>query len=172
MKTTSKFLTVAFVLLVANKSFAQAEATASATATIVEPISVAKTADLKFGSVAKGAAGGTVVIAANGNRTKTGDISLVNVGTVQAAAFTVTGDAGREYVLTLPSAAIEITSGANKMNVDTFTSSLSGRGTISGTIGSGTTGTQDITVGATLTVGSAQAPGSYTGSFKVTVNYY
>jgi hypothetical protein len=32
-------------------------------------------------------------------------------------------------------------------------------------------GTQSLSVGAKLTVGAAQAPGSYTGSFTVTVHY-
>jgi hypothetical protein len=32
-------------------------------------------------------------------------------------------------------------------------------------------GTQTLAVGATLTVGSSQATGSYSGSFDVTVNY-
>ena len=32
-------------------------------------------------------------------------------------------------------------------------------------------GTLTVSVGATLTVGNAQTPGSYSGSFNVTVNY-
>jgi hypothetical protein len=38
-----------------------------------------------------------------------------------------------------------------------------------GTLSGG--GSQLIQVGATLTVGSSQAPGNYSGSFNVTVNY-
>lgn len=171
MKTKSKILTAAFVLLLANNSFAQASTNANATATIVEPIAITKTEDLKFGSVAAGT-GGTVVVAADGARTKTANVTLVAIGTVKAAAFTVSGDAGREYVLTLPSSPVAITSGSNSMNVNAFTSSLAGaNGTLSGTISSGT-GTQDINVGATLNVNSAQAAGNYTGTFSVTVNYY
>jgi spore coat protein U-like protein len=50
------------------------------------------------------------------------------------------------------------------MTVDNFSSTPNGTGTL-------TAGTQNITVGGTLNVGAAQASGSYTGTFSVTVNY-
>jgi hypothetical protein len=52
------------------------------------------------------------------------------------------------------------------MALATFTSNPSSTGTLS-------SGTQNISVGATLTVGAAQTPGSYTTSspFTVTVDY-
>ncbi len=58
------------------------------------------------------------------------------------------------------------------MHVDGFNSDKSvTRSTLSGTIGSGGTGTLTFNVGATLTVKASQAPGTYTGTFPVTVNY-
>ena len=51
------------------------------------------------------------------------------------------------------------------MTAGTFTSNPSGTGAL-------TSGTQDIAVGATLTVAAGQVPGVYTsGNFNVTVNY-
>jgi len=51
------------------------------------------------------------------------------------------------------------------MDADNFTSTPSGTGTLS-------SGTQNLTVGATLNVAAAQTPGVYTsGNFNVTVNY-
>ena len=51
------------------------------------------------------------------------------------------------------------------MTAGSFTSNPSGTGTLS-------SGTQNISVGATLTVAAGQVPGVYTsGNFSVTVNY-
>jgi len=52
------------------------------------------------------------------------------------------------------------------MDASVFTSTPSGTGALTG-------GTQNITVGATLTVAAAQAAGVYTSGtpFSVTVNY-
>lgn len=174
MKTISKLLTAAFILALGNNAFGQANTNASASATIVAPISIQKTENLQFGSAAAGT-GGTVIIDPDGSRSKSGNVTLVNIGDVSAAAFTVEGDAGREYVLTLPTDPIVITlaGGGDDMSIDGFASSLTGRGTLSGSLSTtGTTGTQDITVGATLHVKSGQTPGAYSGTFNVSVNYY
>ena len=50
------------------------------------------------------------------------------------------------------------------MTVASFVSNPSGTGLL-------TAGAQTLLVGGTLTVGSAQAPGNYTGSFTVAVDY-
>jgi hypothetical protein len=52
------------------------------------------------------------------------------------------------------------------MTMTNFTSNL---GAAKGTIGGG--GTSSFLVGATLNVGASQTPGSYSGSFSVTVSY-
>jgi hypothetical protein len=61
---------------------------------------------------------------------------------------------------------VVISSGANNMTVDTFTSSPETPGTLS-------SGTQTLTVGATLHLVVSQAAGAYTSAtpFEVTVNY-
>jgi hypothetical protein len=66
----------------------------------------------------------------------------------------------------LPSTALTITSGANTMTVTAFSSTPSATGLL-------TAGTQTLTVGATLNVAAAQAPGVYVSAtpFSVTVNY-
>jgi len=50
------------------------------------------------------------------------------------------------------------------MTVGSFVSNPSGTGIL-------TSGAQTLLVGATLTAASAQTPGSYNGSFNVTVDY-
>jgi hypothetical protein len=154
-------------------SFGQASTTANSSANIILPITVLKTADLSFGNIAVGATGGTVIMTPLAARSITGQVKLPDVkGTVTAASFTIGGEGASAYTITLPSSSIIYTSGnAQQMTIDAYTSSLgvSNIGAISGS--AGTTGTQVVTVGATLNVSDAQTAGSYSGTFAVTVNY-
>ena len=110
--------TAILLIASASTSFAQSTATATATAIIVSPISLTKNVDMNFGNVAvQTAAGGTVVLATDGSRTKTGGVTLPNVaGSPAAASFTVDGQGAYTYAITLPSSALTITSGLNSSN--------------------------------------------------------
>ena len=172
MKNLTKiFATAAIIIAGTNVSFAQATATASASANIITPISIAKTVDMNFGNVAVSATiAGTAILAPGGTRTTggAGGVTLpATTGTVSAASFTVSGQASYTYAITLPSTTVTISSGSNTMNVTAFTSSPSATGLLS----SG--GTQTLTVGATLNVTNGQAAGAYTNAtaLPVTVNY-
>ena len=152
----------------AFNSDAQSTATATATATVISPISITKNADMSFGNIAvQAGTGGTVVLATAGTRTSTSGVTLPSTtGTVAAAAFTVTGSGSLTYAITLP-ATVTLThsGGVETMTAGSFTSNPSATGTLS-------SGTQDIAVGATLTVAAGQLGGVYTsGNFNVTVNY-
>lgn len=142
-----------------------AQATANSSATIVQPIAISTGANLEFGKVAAGTGASVVRISTAGARSLvSGDATLVSGGTVQAASFNVTGEPSQGYDITLP-VSITVASGADNMTVDTFVDSASGSSTLDGT------GNDTFTVGADLTVGAGQNPGSYTGTFNVTVNY-
>lgn len=151
-------------------SFAQATASATATATIIEPIAITQIEDMNFGNVAVIGAG-TVILTPASTRTATGGVTLpVSAGTVSAAEFEVTGEGNNTYSITLPAGNYTITrvSGSETMTVNTFVSNP--------TVGAGgqlNSGTQTLQVGATLNVGAAQVPGVYTNAvgFDVTVNY-
>jgi hypothetical protein len=176
MKTISKILSAAIVLMTASNAKAQSSTSADAFATIIAPITIAKAVDMNFGNVAVqgatsvgGAAGtgGTVVLAPGGTRTATGGVTLPgSVGTVTAASFNVTGDGNRTYAITLPSSDVTLTHSGNvaTMAINAFTSNPSGTGTLS-------SGAQTLNVGATLNVAVGQLPGVYTGQFTVMVNY-
>ncbi len=169
MKLFSKLFSVSVVMLLfASSSFAQVTASATASATIVTPIAITKDVDMNFGNLAVNASTGTVVLTPAGTRSATGGVSFLaaSPGTVTAASFTVSGLAGATYSITLPSGALTITSGANTMTVDSWTSSPTPTGTLTG-------GTETLTVGATLNVGASQAAGTYISGtpFDVTVNY-
>lgn len=144
-----------------------ATATTDATATVIAPITIARTADLVFGKFASntGGAGGTVVIAAGGGRSKTGDVALVAATAGNAASFNLTGESGASYVITLPADGIVTISGGvgtTPMAVNGFTSSATG------TLAAGA---ETVTVGGTLTVAAVQTAGAYSGAFAVTVEY-
>jgi hypothetical protein len=169
MKQIVKFLVIGIVMIAFSaNTFAQVSATATATATIVSPIAIAKTVDMNFGNVAASAALGTVVLSPAGARSITGGVTLpATAGTVTAASFTVTGTPGYTYAITLPAAVLTITSGGPSMTVDTWTSNPTPTGTLAA-------GTSTLTVGATLHVGANQAAGVYgvpAETFTVTVNY-
>ncbi|WP_457392397.1 DUF4402 domain-containing protein [Roseateles sp. P5_E1] len=122
---------------------------------------------LSFGAFTAGS-GGTVAVNPGGARTKTGNVILVNqAGTASAAQFTITGTPSAVFGITLPvDGTVFLTDGASgSMALNSFVSSPSGTGVLGGG------GTQQINVGATLTVSNLQATGSYSGSFNVTVNY-
>jgi hypothetical protein len=169
-----KFFAFGILMLAFTAStFAQVSATASASATIITPIAINKTADMNFGNVASSTLAGTVVLTPAGARSTTGGVTLpTTAGTVTAAAFTVTGQADFTYSITLPAGATTITSGGNSMTVNVWASATNPVGAVL------TGGTSTLTVGATLNVGASQAAGAYSssnaggsGDFTVTVNY-
>jgi len=164
-----KIFAISIVIFAFSAGIFAQSATATATATIVTPLSISHVigtdTELSFGNIIADADGGTVAISPAGARTLTGLTSPSILGTLSAASFTVTGLDGATYAITLP-ANHTINSGANSMTVGTFTSNPNGTGTLTG-------GSQVLTVGATLSVGAAQAAGTYTNAsgFTVTVNY-
>lgn len=128
-------------------------------------MTISNTSGLAFGKFVAGT-GGSVTVSPAGVRSAGGGVVLVPSGAGAAAQFAVSGDANLSYVISLPgNGVVSLTSGSNSMAVNNFTSSPN----LAGTLGAG--GTQALSVGATLSVGSNQASGSYAGAFDVTVNY-
>ena len=162
-----KLFLILLVIAFTFNAYSQVSATSTATATIVAPITISKVIDLNFGNVAVGNTSGTVKLTPAGVRSSTGGAVLTTVvGTVSAASFTTTGQVGSTYSITLPNAPTTLKSGGNTMTCDQWTSSPRPDGIL-------TTGTQTITVGATLNVTANQATGVYisTAPFPITVNY-
>ena len=137
--------------------------TASASANVITPMTIAEDTPLHFGDVSVGAGGGDVILAPGGGRLVTGDAEAVTGGANTAGQFTITGVAGKMYTLTYPAAAVDISGGTGIMDVDTFTDDSAG------TIPGG--GTETFNVGATLTIGGSQPAGLYSNTYTLTVNY-
>ncbi|MDH4472188.1 MAG: DUF4402 domain-containing protein, partial [Fluviicola sp.] len=148
-----------------STTYAQSTASADASARIVSPLQITKTADLKFGNIAAGPAAGTVDMAITDVRSATGGVTLISAGNVSnAAAFDIIGYPDATFTISLPST-ILIASGANDMQVDNFVSSLGATSALDAQ------GESALKVGATLNVDANQPVGLYTGSFDVTVAY-
>ncbi len=165
MKKLSTIFAGALFVVGFSSAYAQSTASADASARIVSPLQITKTADLKFGNVAAGPAAGTVDMAITDVRTATGGVTLISAGNVSnAAAFDIIGAPDATFTISLPST-ILIASGANDMQVDNFVSSLGATSALDAL------GASALKVGATLNVAANQAVGLYTGSFDVTVAY-
>jgi len=131
---------------------------------------MSKTGDMNFGNAAVStSSGGFVTLSPSGSRAVGGGgVTLpANPGTVSAAGFTVSGMPSFTYTITLPPTAVITGPGAATMTVNSFTSTPSTIGTLS------PSGTQSISVGATLHVAPGQPSGLYTNAnaLPVTVNY-
>lgn len=120
---------------------------------------------MSFGKFVAGS-GGTVTVS-SGARGASGGILLMPSSTGSGALFSVTGAPNATFAISLPgngNVLLTSTTG-HSMAVRDFTSSSR----LTGQLGSG--GSQTILVGATLSVGNEQAPGNYSGSFDLTMNY-
>jgi hypothetical protein len=158
------------VIAAGSNTLAATTATASATATIIAPISVSSTANLAFGKFAPGA-GGSVTINTAGARSVTGVIA--SGGTTTAASFDITGEASTAYAIDTSATSATLTSGSDTMAL-ALISDFTGGGATSGTQATGTldgTGKQTLHVGGVLTVSASQPNGSYTGTVSVAVAY-
>lgn len=139
--------------------------TAQASATILQHLSLTKNVDLAFGGVITDVNGGTVLIPATSSATPSyTDLPTQLTATTSAAKFTANGQNGATFAITLPESTV-ISTGSNNMTVNNFVSSVG----ISGVQLEGSE--KMFYVGATLNIGTAQAAGTYNGTFNVTVTY-
>lgn len=169
MKALSKIVPLVIAMfLLTGTAFTQVTATATASATILTPIAISKTVDMNFGNLAVNATAGTIILTPESARTATGGVTFLptNAGTITAASFTVVGLENATYAITLPAGPTIIENGGNQMTVDTWTSTPTPTGTLTG-------GSETLNVGATLNVPASSVAGLYISAtpFDVTVNY-
>ncbi|NTU68594.1 MAG: DUF4402 domain-containing protein [Chlorobiaceae bacterium] len=157
---------MAALLVFGSEAKAGDSATADASAVITTPLSVSKSRDLTFGTIAPGTSAGTVTIGtgSSADRSATGGVQLVT-STHASAAFTVTGLTGATYSVSVPVSANLSDGASHSMTVSGFTTDHSAGTTLPAT------GGDPFTVGGTLNVAAGQAAGTYSGSFAVNVSY-
>src|SRR5215210_1041682 len=111
MKMKNK-MTFAAILVTAFFTNAKAQTTvyASTTAVLITPISISKTTDMHFGTVASSGTAGTVVLDYADGRTATGGASLPAGSTLQkTAVFAVAGEGTSSFSISIPAAPITLT---------------------------------------------------------------
>ncbi len=172
-----KSIVIIAVLLMAGfttKVIAQANVNTTAGAKIVAPITIAKTSDLQFGTMAVLAGlPGTCILSTQGARTATGGVNLsAQTPTTANAAYTVGGAINTTYAITLPST-ITVTNGtaAQDMTINALLSRTASAGAdgLTGTLNG--SGADSFTIGGTLNVAAGQPAAVYSGTFNVTVAY-
>lgn len=144
-----------------------ASATDMISATVVIPIATTSEAELSFGQIKPGTKAGTVVISAEGTRVATGGVKLTKKSMATPGALSVRSQERTNYTITLPRSAITPTDGgANTLVVDNWTVHRSLDPS------RGDDPTELINIGATVHIKGAQKLGQYSGSFKVSIDYY
>jgi len=164
-------LLFAMLILFAGRSYADdAHSKSIATtskARVISPISLLNVdaQGLDFGSIVIGTSDSKVKVTATASivsNVASGDAVILTSTPQSAAKFTVSGESGKTYSITIPSN-MTISFGANSLDIDNFVCSNGSGGTI---------GTDDVFyIGAELAVPAAAIPGSYQGTFNVTVAY-
>lgn len=168
MKMKNKILASAILSIVLSaNAFAQSSQTATATATLITPISLAVTNNMEFGTIAASGTAGTVVLdTATNTRSATGGVYLKAGGAAaQIAVFTVTGEASHSFTVSSPASISLARSGGGTLSL-----ALTGTTTPSTLSG---TGSKTIKIGGTLSVPANSLAGTYTNTanLTVTVNY-
>lgn len=154
------------LLVPAAASAAPAVRSTTAQAAVLSPLSVLKRGDLDFGTLAVAGAGTAIVNPVNGSLTTTGAITRVGTS-AHPATFTGTGSKNSVVHIRVPTAPITVTrvGGTQTMTVSTWTLDGSANRKIP------PSDVFNFAVGATLNIAAAQAPGTYVGTFNVTVQY-
>nr|WP_315383173.1 DUF4402 domain-containing protein [uncultured Sphingomonas sp.] len=161
----------ALALLLPHAAMAQAADTATGSLTIVQPLTITKDADLRFGSIVKPSTSGSVAISTAGARSVTDGVQALSAGdTPQAARFTVAGAGGRALSIQIPPS-ITLSSGTHALLVTT-TSNLTG--SLAAQVLSGTpevSGSLEVRVGGSVALTSTTEPGTYMGVLTVSAAY-
>jgi hypothetical protein len=171
MKKTILFAAAALGTLYAGTAFAApnaSSATADASSTIIQPVTIAKNNDLAFGRIVKPASGtGSVAIANTADSVNaTGAVALSGI-TTSRAKFTISGEGGQSVSVSVP-ASVTMSNGADTLDV-TLDGDLGTSTTLSGALGD--TGTAALNVGGSFSLASTTKTGVYTGTFQVDVAY-
>lgn len=171
----SKALMVGTALVSLNAlAIGQAQAvtgTGAMSAVILTPIVVGNPTTLHFGSMTE-TAGGTMLVDTAGARTPGGTVVAVGgLGLESQGGISIAGATGVAIDFSVTAGPFTVSDGGgNTMAVGVFDLDTGAPVTNAITV-TLTAATQTFPVGATLTVGAAQTPGTYTGAYTVDASY-
>jgi hypothetical protein len=159
-------LMVVFVL----KINAQSAVEGRAYAEVIAALTAFENRQLSFGKFSPEVGGGQIVITPEGVRTAQGSV-ILGGGMAQSGQFVISGQPEATYTIQLPDgpALLVHNTSSSTMTVDNWVVNPPA-GTGLGTL---TNGSQTVSIGATLTVGSLEENpvGIYTGTYSLTFAY-
>jgi hypothetical protein len=147
----------------------------TANATVVTPIAINQTTPLSFGRFSTPGTAGSVTIAATvgGARTVSGGTVLVTTGGPTAlgnsGVCAVNGEPNLIYTVSALTATALTRTGGGGVDMPLAIVTSPAAGSATGLLDA--SGAQTLYVGGTLTVAGTQTPGTYTGTYSVTVEY-
>ncbi len=174
---------IALLLLAFPIAANAASTTFAAQTAIVNGIGINKNSDLAFGDLMPPAVASTVNVNASGSRSASSSVTLLG-GTVSAASFTVRSQGGGsgKFWIQVPATVTLTGSSGGSMTITNMnsTSNISAPTNCVSTSTSAPAGPKSacpstpytFTLGGQLNVNANQAPGSYTGTFSVTVTMW
>lgn len=134
------------------------------------PVTATETELLNFGRIVPEAAGGSVRITPQGERTSSGSITLMD-DAYSAGRFTIAGMPSSLVSIVLPQTPqrLVLSSGVTEVTVDEFTSDVP----VGGQVVRQSDGKAEISIGATLYIGNGltNPAGYYTGTYEVVFMY-
>lgn len=145
----------------------------NAGAIVINGLDIVKSQDLDFGRIAPSlTTAGTVKVNRGGNFNSVCSTELTCLEPGNRARFKVVGDPNRYYTISDPGSILIDNGSGYSMVVDTFFGAGSGNDTEwRGWQKLRSSGLARFNVGAILHVNPNQQPGTYTGSFTITVEY-
>ena len=163
-----------FAPFAVSPAMAQNSTQAQADVIVLRALSFFKVGDLDFGDIIASGTAGTVRLAPDGTRTRTGGATLVG-NDAEPARFAGLGTPNRQVNISLGSNSIWITGPGTRMRVRDFEIGSTPTAILSTSptrfVIASALGNYNFPVGATLEVGANQAPGDYAGTFTITLNY-
>lgn len=161
-------LALAATVLLAHAPARARTAPGSAVSEVVTPLSLTNTAPLSFGTLIPGATPGTATVSITGVLSTSGGVTAGG-GTVSAASFTgMTGSAPPVVKVNPPPSTVALNrvGGGASMTVSNLM--------VEGGTGARNVGKNKVftfRIGGQLNIDANQLPGTYTGTFNVTVDY-
>jgi hypothetical protein len=178
LKNRARIACAAAVISIFTVNAAHAEVeTVDAQVAIVQRGEFFKVEDLNFGGVIPSGTAGTVVVSPNGVRTRTGGVTLYG-NSFNPAEFAGRKPAGGNppMMLSISSSTIQLTGPGAPMTVRLFRGNTNPGQVLTATpnnfqVQGTSSGAFELRIGATLDVNANQAPGTYTGTWSLTLDF-
>ena len=130
---------------------------------IAERITIDKKDDLSFGGMLQSGSGGTITVSAEDGTLTSSGVQTLTPSTGSRGRFFVNGQQNRTYNTTLDSTVTLIGPPTSNSMTASLTSDNNGV--------FGIFGCDNVFIGGTLDVGVDQAPGLYTGTFNIAMDF-